>query len=116
MLTVYTYLIEKPPDCYDMSKLSLDDGFLDTIKSITEHQKTGTLWLGYLEGWMLTPHEEVILRKAIRQFHCIVVTRFPLSFSHAWKNEIDWVYTNGEDNGSPNSHDNGCFVHNGSAS
>jgi hypothetical protein len=116
MLTVYTYLIEKPPDCYDMSKLSLDDGFLDTIKSITEHQKTGTLWLGYLEGWMLTPHEEVILRKAIRQFQCIVVTRFPLSFSQAWKNEIDWVYTNGEDNGSPNSHDNGCFVHDGSAS
>jgi hypothetical protein len=116
MLTVYTYPIEKPEPCYDMSKLSLEDGFVNTVQSIIEHQTSGTIWFGYLEGWMLTPHEEVILRKAIRKFNCIVVTRFPLSFSQAWKNEIDWVYTDGKDNGSPDSHNNGCFVHDGSAS
>ena len=55
MLTVYTYPIPKPDDCYDVSKLSLEDGFLETIRSIIEHQKGGTIWFGYLEGWMLTP-------------------------------------------------------------
>jgi hypothetical protein len=80
MLTVYTYPISKPDDCYDVSKLSLEDGFLETIRSIIEHQKGGTIWFGYLEGWMLTPHEEVILRKAIRNFHCIVVSHFLSSF------------------------------------
>ena len=93
MLSVYTYPIPKPEDCFDLSGLLLDNGFVDAAVSIVEHQKGGTIWFGYLEGWMLTPHEEVILRKALRNFHCIVVTRFPLSFSHAWKNEIDWVYT-----------------------
>jgi hypothetical protein len=114
MLTVYTYPIDKPADCYDVSKLSLEDGFLETIRSIIEHQKGGTIWFGYLEGWMLTPHEEVILRKAIRNFHCIVVSHFPLSFSQAWKNEIDWVYTDRKHNGSTNTDNNGRFIHNGS--
>jgi hypothetical protein len=116
MLTVYTYLIPKPADCYDMSRLSLEEGFLDTVKSIVEHQKGGTIWFGYLDGWMLTPHEEVILRKALRNFHCIVVSHFPLSFSQAWKNEIDWVYTEGVNNGSPYSHNNGRSLHDGCAS
>ena len=114
MLTVYTYPIPKPTDCYDVSKLSLEDGFLETVCSIIEHQKDGTIWFGYLEGWMLTPHEEVILRKAIRTFHCIVVSHFPLSFSQAWKNEIDWVYTVRKHNGSTDTHNNGSTVHNGS--
>jgi hypothetical protein len=114
MLTVYTYPIPKPADCYDVSKLSLEDGFLETVRSIIEHQKEGTIWFGYLEGWMLTPHEEVILRKAIRNFHCIVVSHFPLSFSQAWKNEIDWVYTIRKHNGSTNTDNNGRFIHDGS--
>jgi hypothetical protein len=114
MLTVYTYPIPKPTECYDVSKLSLEDGFLETIRSIIEHQKGGTIWFGYLEGWMLTPHEEVILRKAIRNFHCIVVSHFPLSFSQAWKNEIDWVYTIRKHNGSTNTDNNGSFIHDGS--
>jgi hypothetical protein len=114
MLSVYTYPIPKPADCYDMSRLSLEDGFIDAIKSIVSHQKGGTIWLGYLEGWMLTPMEEVILRKALRNFHCIVVSRFPLSFSQAWKNEIDWVYTVRRYHGEPNTNNNGRFVHDGS--
>ena len=116
MLTIYTYHIPKPAECYDMSKLSLEDNFVDTIKSITEHQKSGTIWFGYLEGWMLTPHEEVILRKAIRQFHCIVVTRFPHSFSHAWKNETDWIYTDEKHNGPTDSDNDGRALQHGSSS
>lgn len=96
-----------------MSRLSLEESFVDTIKSISEHQTSGTIWFGYLEGWMLTPYEEVILRKALRTFHCIVVTRFPQSFSHAWKNETDWVYTEPPNHGSPDSHNNGRTLHDG---
>jgi hypothetical protein len=85
---------------------------MDTVLDITAHQTTGVLWFGYLDGWMLTPHEEVVLRKAIRQFNCILITQFPFSLSQAWKNEIDWVYTV-EPNGSANTHNNGRLIHDG---
>jgi len=85
---------------------------MDTVLDITAHQTTGVLWFGYLDGWMLTPHEEVVLRKAIRQFNCILITQFPFSLSQAWKNEIDWVYTV-EPNGSANTHNNGRLVYDG---
>jgi hypothetical protein len=115
MLTIYTYPIPKPAECYDMSRLSLEDNFVDTIKSICEHQTSGTIWLGYLDGWMLTPYEEVSMRKALRTFHCIVVSRYPHSFSHAWKNETDWVYTTDPKNGSTHTHHDGRTVQHGSS-
>jgi hypothetical protein len=111
MLTVYTYKIPKPAGCFDLSILPLDK-WMDTVLDITAHQTTGVLWFGYLDGWMLTPHEEVVLRKAIRQFNCILITQFPFSLSQAWKNEIDWVYTV-EPNGSANTHNNGRLIHDG---
>ena len=111
MLTVYTYKVPKPSGCFDLSILPLDN-WMDTVLDLVAHQTTGVLWLGYLDGWMLTPHEEVVFRKAIRQFDCILVTHFPLSLSHAWKNEIDWVYTI-QRNGSPNTHNNGRSLHDG---
>ena len=111
MLTVYTYKIPKPSGCFDLSILPLDK-WMETVLDITAHQTKGVLWFGYLDGWMLTPHEEVVLRKAIRQFECILITQFPFSLSHSWKNEIDWVYTV-QPNGSTHTHNNGGFVHNG---
>ena len=111
MFTVYTYKIPKPAGCFDLSILPLDK-WMDTVLDITAHQTTGVLWFGYLDGWMLTPHEEVVLRKAIRQFNCILITQFPFSLSQAWKNEIDWVYTV-EPNGSANTHNNGRLVYDG---
>ena len=93
MLTVYTYKIPKPSNCIDLSMLSLDN-LVDSIVSITNHQKKdAVIWLGYIDGWMLQPQEEVLFRKIIRTFSCIVVSHFPLSFSQAWKNEIDTIYT-----------------------
>jgi hypothetical protein len=115
MLTVYTYVTPKPAHVFDLSETPLD-ALADTATAIFSHHKTAVLWFGYLEGWMLTPMDEVRLRKVIRAFPCHVISRVPFSFSNAWKNEIDWVYTDGKDNGSPDSHNNGCFVHDGSAS
>lgn len=108
MLTVYTYPIPKPKDCFDLSGLPLDE-LCDSALSIHEHQREATIWFGYMDGWMLTPCEEVLLRRLLRSFHCIVVTQHPLSFSHSWKNEIDWIYTNPA-NGATHSHNNDRIV------
>ena len=111
MLTVYTYRIPKPPNCLDVSGLLLDE-LKESITAIVNHQKRCTVWLGYLDGWMLTPMEEVILRKLLRNFDCIVISKYPLSFSQAWKNEIVSVY-NDSLNGLSNINDNGSALHNG---
>jgi hypothetical protein len=111
MLTVYTYRVHKPDKCFDLSCLPLDS-WIETVTDIVSHQTSGTIWFGYLEGWMLTPHEEVVLRKALRQFDCEVVSKYPHSFSHAWKNEIDWVYTD-ELNGFTDTNDDGSALQHG---
>ena len=92
MLDVYTYRIPKPTQCIDFSILPLDE-LVDAAISVHEHQKGVRVWLGYLEGWMLSPREEVLIRKLIRKFECILVTAFPLALSQSWKNEIRRIYT-----------------------
>jgi hypothetical protein len=109
MLTVYIYRISKPAECFDISEIKLDE-IADTLTSILSHQKSAKIWLGYLDGWMLTPMEEVILRKVIRKFECIVVSKNPYAFSSAWKNEISTIYTNNGNNGEANSNNNGCAI------
>jgi hypothetical protein len=111
MLTVYIYRIPKPPDCFDMSGIGLNE-LADTMSAIHSHQKNIRIWFGYLDGWMLTPMEEVILRKVIRNFQCFVVSKNPLSFSQSWKNEIDTIYTSQSltQNGDTYTHHNGSSV------
>lgn len=93
-----------------MSSLSIDE-MVTAISSLCTHQTSGTVWFGYLEGWMLTPQEEVRLRPALRLFHCMVVSRFPAAFSYAWKNEIDTIYTSEDhQHGHPDSDDDGCSL------
>jgi len=69
MLTVYMYRVNKPPGAFDLSTTPLDE-LADTITSIVSHHTTGHLWFGYLEGWMLNPREEVLIRAALRNFPC----------------------------------------------
>ncbi len=108
MLTVYTYAVPRPAHCYDMSGIPLDE-LCDAALAVYNHQKTGHVWFGYLDGWMLRPQEEVLLRKVLRKFPCSVVSHFPLAFSQAWKNEIDSIYT-ADPNGASNPHNDGCVV------
>jgi len=109
MLTVYLYNTEKPPGSFDLSYELVQD-LADVALSILAHHKTGVIWFGYLEGWMLSPPDETRLRTVIRNFHCHVVTREPLSFSQAWKNEIDHVYTS-EAHGPTGINNNGSALH-----
>jgi hypothetical protein len=111
MLTVYTYPTHPPKDCINLSGIPLNT-FLDSTLAVYHHQKNVKIWFGYLDGWMLTPHEETLLRKVIRTFPCYAVSCFPVSFSYAWKNEIDTIYT-AEVNGDSNTDNNGSSVHNG---
>ncbi len=111
MLTVYTYPAKAPKDCINLSGIPLDT-LVESALSVYHHQKHVKIWFGYLDGWMLSPHEETLLRKVIRAFPCSVVSCFPIAFSHAWKNEIDTIYTE-QLNGVPDTHDNGCSVYNG---
>ena len=92
MLTVYLYNAAKPTGCFDLS-YELVHNLADTALAILSHHKTGVIWLGYLEGWMLDSVDETKMRAVLRAFDCHVVTREPLSFSQAWKNEIDHLYT-----------------------
>lgn len=109
MLIVYAYNAPKPKDCFDLSYEPLTS-FADTAMGILEHHSTATLWFGYLEGWMLSPHEETRLRTVIREFECHVVTREPLSFSQAWKNEIRVLHLH-PDHGVSDINNNGSIIH-----
>ena len=109
MLDVYCFPVSKPSGSFfDLSTLPLDE-LADAVCAIVDHQTSGHLWFGYLEGWMLSPHEETRLRPALRKFECSLMTAFPLSFSQAWKNEMRRVYTT-PSHGVPRSHDNGGAV------
>lgn len=111
MLIVYTYPRFRPPNTIDVSTTPLNE-LSQTIQDIVDHQKEIELWFGYIDGWMLTPHEEVILRKAIRKFECHAVSFFPLAFSQCWKNEIRSIYTD-IPHGVSNSNNNGSAIHDG---
>jgi hypothetical protein len=109
MLTVYLYNAPRPSNCFDLSYEPVS-AMVDAAVGILAHHKTATLWLGYLEGWMLSPEEETRMRGVLRAFHCYIVSREPLSLSQAWKNEIDCIHIK-DVNGSANANDNGGAVH-----
>lgn len=113
MLIVYTYPQTRPKHMIDVSTILLDD-FAQTVDNITQHQKDVQIWFGYIDGWMLNPKEEVILRKAIRKFECHLVSFFPLSLAQSWKNEIRTIYTD-RLYGDAYANNNGSTVHDGGA-
>lgn len=109
MLTVYMYNVTKPPGCFDLSYELVQD-MVEVALGILAHHKTGVIWIGYLEGWMLNAEDETKMRAVLRAFDCHVITREPLSFSQAWKNEIDHVYTS-EVHGPARINHNGGVIH-----
>ena len=82
----------------------------DAALGVFSHHKTATIWFGYLEGWMLDPMEETRLRPVIRELDCHVITREPISFSQAWKNEMLVIHLQPL-HGVSHTHNDGRFVH-----
>lgn len=112
MLSVYTYKRPPPPGYLDFSGLPLAE-LTESSLAVFSHQKEAKIWFGYLDAWMLTPQEDVLLRKVIRTFPCGLVTHFPLALSQSWKNELNTIYT-AELNGDSHLDHNGCSVRHGS--
>jgi hypothetical protein len=113
MLIVYTYPRFRPSNTIDLSTIPLNE-LAQTVQDIVDHQKDIELWFGYIDGWMLTPHEDVLLRKALRKFTCHVVSFFPLSLSQSWKMEVQTIYTD-KPHGDSDSNNHGSSVHDGSS-
>lgn len=109
MLDVYAYPIPRPSGVIDLSLIPLDE-LPTAVIDICDHQRDVTLWFGYLDGWMLNPREEVLLRKALRKFQCILFTSVPLALPLAWQNEIGTIYTANPHGASHINHD-GRTVH-----
>jgi len=103
------YRTEKPPGAFDLSMTPLDE-LAEAVSAIVKHHTSGHIWFGYLEGWMLSSREEVVVRPALRSLSCSCISCFPLALPHAWKNEIDTIYTTNP-NGARETHDNGSAVH-----
>lgn len=111
MLTIYTYPQPRMKNMIDLSTIPLNE-LAETACDIVAHQTNVQLWFGYLDGWMLSPHEEILLRNALRKFECHVVSLFPSAFSQSWKMEVRTVYTEAPHGDSDSNHD-GSLVHNG---
>ncbi len=111
MLTVYTVPVPRPSGVVDLSGVPLS-GLADAALAVYAHQTSAKIWFGYLDGWMLTPHEEVLLRKVLRKFDCELITAFPFALSQSWKNEIRTLYTE-KPHGAPESHHDGRALHHG---
>jgi hypothetical protein len=109
MLTVYLYNTPKPPGCFDLSLVPMT-GLADAALAILTHHKTAVIWFGYLEGWMLDAAEETRMRAVIRTFECHVVSKEPMSFSQAWKNEMYVIHLQ-PSHGAPHTHNHGGAVH-----
>ncbi len=68
-------------------------------ETVLQHHKEIGIYLGYLDGWMLSLTEEIRMRPLIRKFPVCVVSRWPCAHSVAWKNELEYLGVN-----EPNGH------------
>ena len=75
-------------------------------ETVLQHHREMGIYLGYLDGWMLSLTEEIRMRPLIRKFPVCVVSRWPCAFSVAWKNELEYLGVN-ESNGLSDSNNHG---------
>ena len=104
-----------PQGAVNLADMPLDN-LVAAALDICQHHPPGTaVWLGYLEGWMLRPHEEILLRRLLRHCECTIRCAFPVALSPAWQNETRTIYT-AHLNGPSSAHNDGGAVHNGGTS
>ena len=77
-------------------------------ETVLQHHKKIGVYLGYLDGWMLSLTEEIRLRPLIRAFPVCMVTRWPCAVSLAWKYELEYVnVSKDQQDGHPNLNNDG---------
>lgn len=97
---------------HDLSKIPSSQLVIE-CESIVDHHSSACIFLGYLEpGWMLSSTDQTRIRKLIRKFDVYMVSYFPESIPHSWKNEIHTFYTQAplNQNGNSNSINDGGSV------
>jgi hypothetical protein len=109
MLTIYTTRTDPPPDALSFADTHLDV-LVETLQTVLTHRSATKIWLGYLEGWMLTPIEETNLRNVLRSLDCFLVCQYPHSFSHAWKNETQVIHGLLPTNGYSETYNDGSSI------
>ena len=117
MLNIYTNiqycLDELPNDCIDLSKV-MSSVLCERLETIYNHHKTGNVYVGFLEPLlMLSPQEEVRIRKIFRKFEVYLVCGNPFILPFSWKNGMRRLVIGKEyqnvDN--PETFHNGCSTH-----
>lgn len=92
MLNIYTklqYFLEDTPfDFIDLSNVPTNK-LADKMDTIYDHYTSGNIYIGFLEPiLMLTPQEEVRMRKVFRKFEVFVIVGNPFILPFSWKNGI----------------------------
>ena len=90
MLNIYTNiqycLDELPPDYIDISKVCADE-LCNKMETIYLHHKSGNVYIGFLEPLlMLSPQDEVRMRKVFRKFEIFMIVGNPFILPFSWKN------------------------------
>lgn len=95
MLHLFTYL-KKFNELRSLCDIDLStiptSQLAEEADKICQHHKDKSIFLGYLEPWILDGKHEVRLRYLIRKFPVYLVCFHPESLPFSWKNEIDTVY------------------------
>ena len=62
---------------------------VEQAETTVNHHASGAVFLGHLEGWMLSVTQEIRMRPLVRKFAVGVTSRYPMALSSAWKNELE---------------------------
>lgn len=77
-------------------------------ETAVQHHDKMAVFLGYLDGWMLSGTDEIRIRPLLRKFSVAVVTRYPMALPLAWKNETEILYTDLQHHGESHPDHDGC--------
>ena len=110
MLVVYTSMEDARQHTagwIDWSDSSLIE-LVTQAETYCQHYSEGRVFLGYLEGWMLSIPQEIRLRTLLRRMNVCVVCEWPMGLPFAWKNELGSIHVSpSQPNGPANAHHDG---------
>jgi hypothetical protein len=114
MLNIYFFLEDftslRKKCTIDLSLVPINS-LANECDQILQHHQECIIFLGYLEpGWMLDPKDEGRIRRLIRKFECHLICFHLESLPFSWKNEIEFIYSKNQKNGSTEVINNGCTL------
>ena len=71
---------------------SSPEELVQMAETAVQHHHEVAIFLGALEGWMISVLQEIRLRPLVRKFPVAVVCKYPVGLSAAWKNELKAIH------------------------